>query len=236
MIPALSILLCYAVLTPPAALIAFPWTLMSGDISLLYRWAMRIASIGVHMAHIRVCVRGLENVPQSPKCIFMANHVSNLDPPVLLPLIPSRTAVLIKRELMKIPVIGIAMRMGGFVPVDRNRKRESARESIRKAAEVLASGVNMTIFPEGTRSRTGQLGPFKKGPFYLAELTGAPIVPISIHGTESMMRKGSLRITPGDAHVEFHPPLLAKDYETREALMAAVRKSVASGLPEWMRG
>ena len=236
MIPAITIFLCYALLSPIAALLGFPWTWITGDITFLYRFSMWIAALGVRMAGIRVHVEGVENVPTNQPCIFMANHVSNLDPPVLLPQVPGRTAVFVKRELMKIPFIGMAMRMGGFVPVDRTRSREAARESIEHATKVLASGVHITSFPEGTRSRTGQLLPFKKGPFYLAQQTGSPIIPVSIHGTESMMRKGSLRIFPGDGYVKFHPPVLASEFPTREELILAVRASIASGLPEWMRG
>ena len=236
MIPAIKIFLCYAILSPIAALFGFPWTWITGDITFLYQSAMRIAATGVRWAGIRVHAEGLENIPHDQPCIFMANHVSNLDPPVFLPLIPGRTAVFVKKVLMKIPFIGMAMRMGGFVPVDRSGARDAARESIRQAAAVLASGVHITSFPEGTRSRTGKLLPFKKGPFYLAQQTGAPIIPVSIHGTENMMRKGSVRITPGDAYVRFHAPVLAADFPVREDLMAAVREAIASNLPEWMRG
>ncbi len=235
MIATIKIVLCYAVLSPIVALVAFPWTWITGDITFLYRSSMWIAATGIRWTGIRVPSQGLENVPRNQACIFMANHVSNLDPPVLLPLIPGRTAVFIKRELLKIPVIGRAMRMGGFVAVDRSGSREAARESIRQASAVLTSGVHITSFPEGTRSRTGHMLPFKKGPFYLAQQTSAPIIPVSIYGTEGMMRKGSLQITPGDAHVHFHPPILAADYSTREELMIAVRESIASDLPEWMR-
>ncbi len=236
MIPAITIFLCYAVLSPIAALVGFPWTWITGDITFLYRSAMWIAATGIRLAGIRVHAEGLENVPPNQPCIFMANHISNLDPPVFLPLIPGRTAVFVKKVLMKIPFIGMAMRMGDFVPVDRSGSRDAARESIRQASQVLASGVHITSFAEGTRSRTGQLLPFKKGPFYLAQQTGAPIIPVSIHGTERMMRKGSPRITPGDAYVHFHPPVVAAATSTREDLMAAVRHAIASGLPEWMRG
>ncbi len=236
MIPALKIFLCYAVLSPFAALVGFPWTWITGDITFLYQSAMWIASTGIRWAGIRVHAEGLENVPRGQACIFMANHVSNLDPPVLLPLIPGRTAVFVKKSLMKIPFIGMAMRMGGFVAVERNGTREAARESIGRASQVLASGVHITSFPEGTRSRTGKLQAFKKGPFYLAQQMGAPIIPVSIYGTEGMMRKGSLQVTPGDAHVHFHAPIYAGAYSTREALMIAVREAIASSLPEWMRG
>uniref|UniRef100_E6QKF5 1-acyl-sn-glycerol-3-phosphate acyltransferase n=1 Tax=mine drainage metagenome TaxID=410659 RepID=E6QKF5_9ZZZZ len=90
-------------------------------------------------------------------------------------------------------------------------------------------------FVEGTRSRDGRLLPFKKGPFYLAMETGAPCIPVSIHGTETMMRKGSLRIFPGVAHIVFHPPIHPGEYEEREELMVAVRSAIAGSLPERMR-
>ncbi len=235
MIATIKILLCYATLSPLVALIAFPWTWITGDITFLYRSSMWIAATGVHWAGIRVHGEGLENVPHNQPCIFMANHVSNLDPPVFLPLIPGRTAVFVKKILMRIPFIGMAMRMGGFVPVDRGGSRDAARESIRHAAAVLASGVHITSFAEGTRSRTGKMLPFKKGPFYLAQESGMPIIPVSIHGTEGMMRKGSVKIQPGDAYIRFHPPIYARDFPVREDLIVTVRESIASGLPEWMR-
>lgn len=235
MLPAIRIFLFYALLSPVAALLGFPWTLITGDITFLYRFSMWIAATGVRWAGIRVRVSGLENVPSKQPCIIMANHVSNLDPPILLPAIPGRTAVFVKKELMKIPFIGAGMRMGGFVPVERNKGPEAAKESIERGSRVLATGIHITSFPEGTRSRTGQLLPFKKGPFYLAQQTNAPIIPVSIFGTESMMRKGSLKIIPGDAFVTFHAPLRAENYASREELMVAVRERIASGLPQWMR-
>lgn len=236
MIPAIVILLYYVLLTPIGALLGFPWTWITGDVTFLYRFSMWIAASGLRLGGIRVQTEGLENIPRDRACIFMANHVSNLDPPLFMPLIPGRSAVFLKKTLMKIPLLGIAMGMADFVPVERRGSREDARESIDSAAKVLASGVHMTTFPEGTRSRTGKMLPFKKGPFYLAQQTEAPIVPVSIHGTETMMRKGSVKIFPGIAHVTFHPPILATDFATREELIFAVRESIASGLPEWMRG
>ena len=235
MFPALTLLLFYAALAPFAALIGFPWTVITGDVSLLYRMARWITGTGIRLAGIHTFVTGLENVPQAVPCIFMMNHISNLDPPIIMPLIPGRTSFLIKSELMKIPLLGTAMRMADFIPVERDKKRESARASILMATQVIAAGVHITVFPEGTRSRDGRLLPFKKGPFYLAELSGAPIIPISIHGTQAMMRKGSMKVMPADAYVHFHPPLLARDHASREDLMQATRAAIASGLPQWMR-
>ncbi|MGH9617988.1 MAG: lysophospholipid acyltransferase family protein [Acidobacteriaceae bacterium] len=236
MISAIAILLYYAALAPIGALLGFPWTWITGDVTFLYRFSMWITGSGLRVGGIRIEAEGFENIPAGRACIFMANHVSNLDPPLLLPLVPGRTTVFLKRSLMKIPLVGMAMRMADFVPVERRGNREDAKDSIDRAAKVLASGVHLTAFPEGTRSRTGKLLPFKKGPFYLAQQTDAPIVPVSIHGTETMMRKGSLRIFPGVAHIQLHPALYASDFSTREGLIHAVRESIGSGLPEWMRG
>jgi len=235
MISSLTIVLTYVVLALPAAAIGIPWAWLTGNIGLLYRWSMWILNTGVRLARIRVQVAGREHVPKRP-CIFMANHVSNLDPPILLPMLPFRTAFFIKRSLIKIPILGLGMRLADFIPVDRDGRLESARESVQLASRALASGVNISTFPEGTRSRSGRLLPFKKGPFFLAMESGAPVIPISIWGSERMMTKGSLRIKPGTAHLTFHPPVYPEQFSTREQLTSAVRAAITSGLPQWMWG
>jgi 1-acyl-sn-glycerol-3-phosphate acyltransferase len=235
MLASVTMLVTYIVFGAPAGLIGIPWALLTGDIGPLYRWSMWIVRTGVRLARIRIEVAGRENIPARP-CIFMANHVSNLDPPILLPLFPFRTAFFIKRSLLHIPLVGYGMRLAGFVPVDRDGRLESARESVLFASKVLASGVNISTFPEGTRSRDGVLLPFKKGPFYLAMESGVPVIPVSIFGSEHMMTKGSLRIKPGTAHVTFHPALQPQQFSTREQLASAVRAAIASALPQWMRG
>jgi 1-acyl-sn-glycerol-3-phosphate acyltransferase len=235
MLSSVTMLVTFVVLGLPAGLAGIPWALFTGDIGVLYRWSMQILLIGVKLARIRVEVAGREHIPARP-CIFMANHVSNLDPPILLPLFPFRTAFFIKRSLLRIPFVGYGMRLAGFIPVDRGGRLESARDSVLAASNVLASGVNISTFPEGTRSRNGILLTFKKGPFYLAMESGVPVVPVSIWGSEHMMTKGSLRIHPGTAHVTFHAALFPQQFDTREQLAAAVRAEITSGLPEWMHG
>jgi 1-acyl-sn-glycerol-3-phosphate acyltransferase len=235
MFSSVTMLVTYVVLGLPAGIVGIPWALLTGDIGPLYRWSMHIVRAGVKLARIRIQVEGRENIPARP-CIFMANHVSNLDPPILLPLFPFRTAFFIKRSLLRIPFVGYGMRLAGFIPVERGGRLESARESVLAASKVLASGVNISTFPEGTRSRNGVLLPFKKGPFYLAMESGVPVVPVSIWGSEHMMIKGSLRIRSGTACVTFHPALFPQQFATREQLSSAVRAEIISGLPEWMHG
>lgn len=225
----------YLTLGGLAGVIGIPYSLVAGNVDRLYRVVMGILRAGMRAAGIRVEVRGLENVPAGVSCIFLSNHVSNLDPPVLFPVLPGMSSVLLKKELMRIPLLGTAMRMAKFVPVERGNVRESAQKSVAAAAEALRSGLHILIFAEGTRSKDGRLAAFKRGPFYLAKETGAPIVPIAISGTERMMRKHSAAIVPGVARVEFLEAIEPEKFGSREELMQAVRGAMVAALPEEMR-
>src|SRR5882757_3377180 len=223
MFATLKLLLVYLTLGPVAGLIGIPYTLFVGDISLLYRVAMWIVNAGVRAAGIRMEVTGLDHVQADRPCIFMCNHVSNLDPPVVLPLLPGRSSVLLKQELMNIPILGRAMRMAKFVPVERGGRRDAAQASVAAATDALRSGLHILVYPEGTRSQDGRLSTFKKGPFFLAQETQAPIIPIALSGTQAMMHKGSNAIVPGLARIQVLPAIEPSKYATREDLMAAVR-------------
>jgi len=214
---------------PPGLLIA----LVTGNARPLYWMATRLGRLGVQLAGVRIGVIGSEHLQPGQNYIFMSNHVSNLDPPVLIPLLPGRTSVLVKQELFRIPILGFAMRVAHLVPVDR-RNRDAAIASVRAAADVIRSGLNMTIFPEGTRSLDGRLQPLKKGPFYLAIESGCPIVPVTLLGTYEILPKGKHLIAPEKAvaQIVFHPPISPQDFPDRDALIAAVRDSIASALPE----
>jgi 1-acyl-sn-glycerol-3-phosphate acyltransferase len=235
MFASVKLLLVYVLLGAPAGLIGIPYTLVVGDISLLYRVAMGIVAAGVRAAGIRTEITGLQNVPPGQSCIFMSNHVSNLDPPVTLPALPGRSSVLLKKELMNIPILGRAMRMAKFIPVERGSRRDAAKASVEAAADALRSGLHILVYPEGTRSLDGRLSAFKKGPFFLAQQTGAPIVPIAVSGTQNMMRKGSSAITPGLARIQLLPAIGPAEYATREELIQAVRASIAAALPPEMQ-
>jgi 1-acyl-sn-glycerol-3-phosphate acyltransferase len=230
MLAAMRMVFVFLVLGAPAALVGIPWSALRGNFSTMYRWGMAVIRLGVKAAGIRVRVEGMENVPVGESCIFLSNHVSNLDPPVLLPVIPGMTSVFLKKSLMKIPLLGTAMRMGKFVPVTRGGSREEAAMSVAAAADALKSGLHITVFPEGTRSLDGNLLPFKKGAFFLAAETGAPMVPIVIRGTAQMMRKGSLKLYPGEAVVSFLPALRPENFASREDLMEAVRAEMEAAL------
>ncbi len=220
----------WLLLVPFAAIIGFPWTLLTGKVDFLYWMGTHIAFAGVRVAGVRVKTVGRESLDPAASYIFMSNHVSNLDPPILVPLIPRRTSVLVKKELFRVPILGYAMRLASLVPVDRSN-REAAIASLRAASEVLAHGIPMTIFVEGTRSFDGRLLPFKKGPFYLAIESGAPVVPVTIVGTHHVLPKRRSSIRAGEVSVVFHPPLDPRQFSDRDALLAAVRDSIASALP-----
>jgi 1-acyl-sn-glycerol-3-phosphate acyltransferase len=219
----------------PSAILFIPWCWISGDVLPLYKATRFMLASSCRLAGVRIRTQGLERIPKDRACIFMSNHVSNLDPPALIAVIPGRTSAFMKRSLMRLPILGTGFRQGEFIAVDRSGSRADAQRSVAEAQRVLAKGVHITTFVEGTRSPDGRMLPFKKGPFFLALAAGAPCVPISIHGTEKLLRKGSLRISRGNAYVEFHPPIDPAAFSTREELMQAVRAAIASGLPHWMR-
>ena len=225
----------YLTLGSITGIVGIPYTLLVGNIRLLYRVAMWVTNAGVRAAGIKIEIIGKENIPSGRSCIFMSNHVSNLDPPVELPLLPGRSSVLLKKELMGIPILGRAMRMAKFVPVERGSRRDAAKASVEAAAEALRSGLHIIVYPEGTRSPDGRLSAFKKGPFFLALETQAPIVPIAVSGTQTMMRKGSYAITPGLARIQVLPVIEPSKYGSREELMLAVRSAIADALPVEMK-
>ncbi|MGA7156511.1 MAG: lysophospholipid acyltransferase family protein [Acidobacteriaceae bacterium] len=216
----------------PAAVVGIPWSLLRGNIRAMYGCAMFAMRAGIRAGGIQVRIEGAEHIPRGESCIFLSNHVSNLDPPILLPAIPGMCSVMLKKSLMKIPLVGTAMRMAKFVPVSRGHSKVEAERSVILAGEALRSGLHIFIFPEGTRSHDGNLLPFKKGAFFLAAETNAPMVPIVIRGTAEMMRKGSTKLYPGVATVCFLAPLRPTDFDSREALMDAVRLEMQSALAE----
>jgi 1-acyl-sn-glycerol-3-phosphate acyltransferase len=228
MIRALTLLTVYIALGLPVAIVGIPWALVTGDIKPAYRMGIAVAAFGLRVAGIRVGAEWRAQLDPAKKYLFFSNHLSNLDPPALIPLLPGRTSIFIKRSLLRIPLLGYGMKLAGFIPVRREGTVEGAKENVDRAAAEMKRGVHITSFVEGTRSPDGRLLPFKKGPFYLAMETCAPVVPVTIRGTEKLMPKGSLKVRPGTVRIIFHPPLDPANYATREDLMEAVRASIAA--------
>ena len=235
MIRTILMLAFWLLLTPVAALIGLPWTYLTRDIRFLYWMCMNGAWIGVRIAGVKVSTEGLERLDPSRTYLFMSNHASNLDPPLLLPLIPRRTSVMAKQELFSYPVLGTVMRIGSLVPVDRGN-REAGIAAVRSAAEVIKQGVNMTIYVEGKRSFDGKLLPFKKGPFYLAMECAVPVVPVTIVGTHAAMPKGRFQIHAGKVRVVFHSPIEPQDFMGRDELMKRVWEEINVSLPPGYQG
>jgi len=227
-------LLFWAIALPLAVLTGFPWTYFTKDISFLYRTCMWGAFTGVRIAGVRVRILGLDKIDPARSYIFMSNHISNLDPPITLPLIPRRTSVMVKKELFSYPLLGNVMRIGALVPVDRGN-RDAGIAAVREALKVIEQGTNMTIYVEGKRSFDGRLLPFKKGPFYLAYECKVPVVPITISGTEEVMPKARFAIRPGTVTVRFHDLIEPAEFGDRDCLMARVRAVINGGLPEGLR-
>ena len=220
----------WAAALPLAALLGFPWTYLTKDITFLYRTCMWAAFTGVRIAGVKVRTLGLDKIDPARTYIFMSNHISNLDPPITLPLIPRRTSVMVKIGLFKVPILGPIMRIGSLVPVDRGN-RDAGITAVRDAVKAIEQGLNMSIYVEGKRSFDGKLLPFKKGPFYLAQECKVPVVPITISGTEEVMPKARFAIRPGTVTVQFHDPIEPSDFGERDCLMAKVRAAINSGLP-----
>lgn len=207
------------------------YTVVRRSPNLLYRVCHVAVEASVRLAGVRVCVEGLENIPPSV-CVFVANHVSHADPPILVAVIPRQIAVLAKKELFRIPILGPAMRMAYFIPVDRSH-RKAAAESIEEATQNLRRGVSYLSYPEGTRSADARLLPFKNGSFVMAIDAGVPVVPIAVVGAQHVMHKGEWFIRAGSVAVRFLPALDASRYATadRAELLRAAYDSIAANLP-----
>lgn len=184
--------------------------------------------LGRKVLGIKVRIKGLENICQTTPYLFMANHLSFLDGPLLFWAIPRPVRVILKKGIFRIPLVGLGMKYIGFVPVDRKGIRKG-REAIKKAARMVREkGYSFLIFPEGTRSLDGRLQEFRRGGFFLAMESGIPIVPVTIKGTFELMPKGSFFAKAGNVQVDFHRPINVSDIDKSNisSLIKKVRSSI----------
>jgi 1-acyl-sn-glycerol-3-phosphate acyltransferase len=225
------ILSLYVLLAGPPTLL---WTLLTRDARLMYAAGALGLRLGLGLAGIRVAVQGAEHIPVTRAAVYAANHSSNVEPPAvffaLRRLFP-RLRVLYKAELRTLPVLVWVFDAAGFVPIER-ANREQSFPAVDRAAAALRAGASFLIFPEGTRSRTGDLLPFKKGGFIMAINGQAPVVPIAVSGGRAAMRKGSPLIWPVTVTVRILPPVetVGRSIAARDELIADVRGAIAQAL------
>jgi 1-acyl-sn-glycerol-3-phosphate acyltransferase len=190
----------------------------------IHRIARFWAKLILWVSRITVTVDGLSKLDPSRSYVYMSNHQSNFDIPVLLAYLTVQFRWLAKKELFRIPIFSRGMRAAGYISIDRSN-RASAFKSLAEAAQKVKNGVSVMIFPEGTRSLDGKIRSFKKGGFFLAIDSGVPIVPIVLHGTWSIMPKNRWRIEPGHVHMDILEPIETSGYnrDSKDALIEKVR-------------
>ncbi len=219
-------------LGPPFLLIAFA----TGRPNILFQVGLGGVRLGLWLSGITVAVHHPEHVLRDRAAVYAVNHTSNVEPPIVFAALSGlfpRMRILYKAELRKLPILVRAFDLAGFIPLERDN-RDQSLPAIERAADALRDGNSFLIFPEGTRSRTGELLPFKKGGFILALKGHAPVVPVAIKGARDAMKKGSLIIRPVRVTLRFGTPIetVGLDLEDRDDLIAGARSAVAALLLE----
>jgi len=209
-------------------LVSLPVMLLTGSGELPIWLARRAWSVSaLWLSGVKVEVTGLEGLPPEGPLIFAANHESALDIWALLRVVPRSIRFLAKRELFAIPVFGHYLRLGGHVPIDR-ANRSQAVASLRRAGALVRSGTSLIVFPEGTRSRTGHVLPFKKGPFLLAMEAGVPVVPVAVSGATTINPAGRIEVHPGVIRVALGTPCDPRAFADKDGLLAEVHRRVVA--------
>ena len=215
-------------LGPPILL--FSWLVNRHE--LVYPWALFGARNWLRLSGVRVKVRGLELLDPKQTYVFVSNHRSYLDTAAMFIFTGRRIGLLAKKELLKVPVLGVGMGFVNVMAIDRTN-RESAIRTTEAAARRIQSGVSFAVFVEGTRAKPGELLPFKKGAFYMARQAGVPVVPVAIKNSDVLMGKGTGEARSGTIEMVFMPPVDTVGMTTDEdmnRLIASVRDSIAKEL------
>lgn len=221
----------YVLLVAPPSLL---WTVISRDVRFLYVCGGGGVRLGLFLAGIKVVARGTEHIQRNSSAVYAANHASNIEPPVLFHALRSLypdVAVLYKAELRKIPLLVWVFDAAGFVPLERANPGQSL-PAVNRASDALKAGKSFMIFPEGTRSKTGALLPFKKGGFVMAIAAQVPVVPVTITGARDAMHKGSPLVWPATVTVDFAPPVSTAGliFTQRDEVIKQVRREIESRL------
>ncbi len=225
-----------ALTIPVAGAIGFVAMWIAGSPRPLYRLAFPVARGLMGVAGIRLRVHGRERLDAAATYVFVANHASNVDPPVVFVAIGRNIRALAKAEVFKLPVFGAVLRAAGFPAVYRD-DRDRAMQAVDLAADALRRGHDFLVFAEGTRSEDGRLQRFKKGPFVMAIKAQVSVVPVVVRGTYEIQPKGRLAIRPGVADVEFLAPILTRglDFgdrnELRDRAHAAIGEALEAPVP-----
>jgi 1-acyl-sn-glycerol-3-phosphate acyltransferase len=231
MIRASLVLLFLALYVPPASIVGVAFARLTGRVWLLYRLGRAGVRAALWLSGTRVVTFGLERLADPRRTVVMSNHVSHLDAPVLFQVLGVDFKAMAKKEVFATPFFGAVLRNAGFVEVDRS-DREQARRAIERTTRSLREGACFLVFPEGTRSRTGELGKFKKGAFVAALESGSRILPVALEGTREVMPRGGLKIRPGTVRVRVLDPVDTGSYSyaDRERLATEVRGRIARAL------
>ncbi len=195
------------------------------------RWNLRAA--GAH-----VTWEGLEAATRRLPCIFVANHQSNVDIWALMSVLPKKTRFVAKQSLFRVPILGWALRVSEFIPIDRSNRARAIR-SLKDAATKIRGGRPVVLFPEGTRSAGDTLAPFKKGPFHLALDAGVPVVPVAIVGSGAVMPAHGLAVRPGPVRVRFCDAIDVGPYLPKRdigGLRDVVHRTIAAELARGVAG
>src|SRR5215216_2006079 len=217
-----------AICGPPILL--FAWLVNKHD--LVYPWALFGARKWLLLTGVRVRVKGLELLDPKQTYVFVSNHRSYLDTAAMFIYTGRRIGLLAKKELLKVPVLGVGMGFVNVMAIDRTN-RESAIRTTEAAARRIQSGVSFAVFVEGTRAKPGELLPFKKGAFYMARQAGVPVVPVAIKNSDVLMGKGTGEAKSGTIEMVFMPPVDTVGMTTDEdinQLIESIRKSIAREL------
>jgi 1-acyl-sn-glycerol-3-phosphate acyltransferase len=217
-----------AILAPPVLVVA--WLVRNHD--LVYPWALCGARAWLRLSGVRVRVKGLELLDPQQTYVFVSNHRSYLDTAAMFVYTGRHIGLLAKKELLKVPVLGVGMGFVNVMAIDRSN-RESAIRTTEAAAQRIKSGVSFAVFVEGTRAKPGELLPFKKGAFYMARQAGVPVVPVAIKNSDLLMGKGSGEARAGTVEMVFMRPIETMDRTTDneiDRLVAHVRALIADEL------